>query len=319
MGTACNSLQPPHRTAEGGKRTTAQGIGARPFGAGGSGSGGRRSGVRPAGPGAAPAATSHRPAAPAGNLPPAASYCDLARPAANPPPALTAAQNTAQFLHKSEGEGEREAAAEGKGERGNFRGCEPRVSGGRRCTEHTEAGRGQGRRGKGWRDRGMKGGRLPAPRGTNSPPSSSKPASPFIRLPPGSYVRKERPSRTQPERRCTGIKVQIMATTTPFREWQLPPAHPHHGAGMRLLLPPLLAAHPLRQRWIWRGPSRGEVRRRAEPLPLHGRERPSLFTCPGRVLPARPGGPRRRPSGVNPLPAFPRFTRAASRVCPHMN
>lgn len=156
--------------------------------------------------------------------------------------------------------------------------------------------------------------RLPAPRGTNSSPRSCKPASPFIRLPPGSYIRKERPSRGQPERRCTGIKVQIMATTTPFREWQLPPAHPHPGAGIRLLLPPLPADHPLRQCWIWRGPSRGEVRRRAEPPPLRGRESPSFFTCPCRVLPVRPGGPWGCPRGVNPLPAFPRFTRAASRA-----
>lgn len=246
---------------------------------GGSGSGGRRSGARPAG--TRRSSRCHVTQA-RGSRRESPSYrflLQLARPTANPPSALKAARNTVQFLHKSEGEGEREAAAEGRGERGNFRGCEPRVSGGRRCTKPgaaaytggPEAGHSQSRRGKGWRDGGMEGGRLPAPRGTNSSPPA-QPASPFIRLPPGSYIRKERPSRGQPERWCTGIKVQIMATTTPFREWQLPPAHPHPGAGMRLLLPPLPAAHPLRQRWIWSGPSSGEVRRRAEPTPLRGRE-----------------------------------------------
>lgn len=48
--------------------------------AGGSGAGFARPG-----PGAAPAATSHRPAAPAGNLPPTAPYRKPARPTANPP------------------------------------------------------------------------------------------------------------------------------------------------------------------------------------------------------------------------------------------
>lgn len=37
--------------------------------------GGGGAGLARPGPGAAPAATSHRPAAPAGNLPPTASYC----------------------------------------------------------------------------------------------------------------------------------------------------------------------------------------------------------------------------------------------------
>lgn len=119
MGTACNSLQPPHRTPKGESEARHKELEHARCERGGSGSGGRRSGARP-GPGAAPAATSHtQPAAPAGNLLPSASYCG---PTANPPPALTAAPSTAQFLHKSQGEGEREAAAEGRRERGNFRG-----------------------------------------------------------------------------------------------------------------------------------------------------------------------------------------------------
>lgn len=153
------------------------------------------------------------------------------------------------------------------------------------------------------------------PAGTNCfpPPASHRPPHSFAAV---GQLRKE--GATLPDTAgaaCTGIKVQIMATTTPSREMQLPLAHPHPGAGMRLLLPPLPAAQPLRQRWIWRRPSSGEVRRRAEPSPLRERERPSLFTGPDRVLPAHPPrGPRGRPSGVGALPAFPRFTRAASRA-----
>lgn len=91
-----------------------------------------------------------------------------------------------------------------------------------------------------------------------------------------------------------------MAITIPFREWQLPPAHSHPRAGMRLPLPPFLAAHPLRQHWIWRGPSCGEVRRRAEPPPLRGRERPSILTGPSSAR-----LPRGRPAGSIPSPPFP--------------
>lgn len=69
---------------------------------------------------------------------------------------------------------------------------------------------------------------------------------------------------------------------------------------MRLPLPPFLAAHPLRQHWIWRGPSCGEVRRRAEPPPLRGRVRPSILTGPSSARP-----PRGRPAGSIPSPPFP--------------
>lgn len=120
MGTACNSLQPPHRTAEGGKRTKAQGAGACPFRTGGSGSGGRRSGARPAGTRRSSRCHVTQARGSRRESPSDRFLLQLARPAASPPSALKAARNTVQFLHKSEGEGEREAAAEGREERGKL-------------------------------------------------------------------------------------------------------------------------------------------------------------------------------------------------------
>lgn len=74
------------------------------------------------------------------------------------------------------------------------------------------------------------GGRIPPPTPPNRPPHSFPAAS--------SYVRKERTSWTRPERRCAGIKVQIMATTTPFGERQLPPGRPYPGRGCGSSFPP---------------------------------------------------------------------------------
>lgn len=70
---------------------------------------------------------------------------------------------------------------------------------------------------------------------------------------------------------------------------------------MRPLLSPLPAARPLRQRWIWRGRIAGRSGGGQSPFPCtEGSGRPFAAARAELCVPARPGGPRGRRSGVNP-------------------